>query len=289
MFGRREIVSRRADKSLHRYTYADCAARTRRLATALRRPRRPSGRPRRHARLESRTSTSRPTSASRSSAACSTRSISASIPTSSPTSSTTRRIALVLVDETLLPLWEQVRPHVSVADDDRGRRRPSRCRTAYPGIRIAARGLRAGDRPARARTKTTRSRCATRPAPPARRKACSTRIARSCCTRFGLSLDGCMGIREADVVLAGRADVPRQRVGHAVRRGDERREDGHARTAPRSGQPRRSVPERARHHHRRACRRSGWACCSISTRTPASSICRPSRRCTSAAPPSRRR
>ncbi len=34
-FGRREIVSRRADRSLHRYTYADFAVRARRLAAAL--------------------------------------------------------------------------------------------------------------------------------------------------------------------------------------------------------------------------------------------------------------
>ena len=35
MFGRRDIVSRAADKSIHRYTYADWAGRTRRLASAL--------------------------------------------------------------------------------------------------------------------------------------------------------------------------------------------------------------------------------------------------------------
>jgi len=35
LFGRREIVSRKADKSIHRYTYADWAVRTRRLARAL--------------------------------------------------------------------------------------------------------------------------------------------------------------------------------------------------------------------------------------------------------------
>jgi fatty-acyl-CoA synthase len=34
-FGRREIVSRRADRSMHRYTYADFAVRTRQLASAL--------------------------------------------------------------------------------------------------------------------------------------------------------------------------------------------------------------------------------------------------------------
>jgi len=36
VFPRREIVTRRSDKSLHRYTFADWAARTRRLAGALR-------------------------------------------------------------------------------------------------------------------------------------------------------------------------------------------------------------------------------------------------------------
>src|SRR5438477_9971309 len=36
VFPRGEIVTRRADKSLHRYTFADFAARTRRLAGALR-------------------------------------------------------------------------------------------------------------------------------------------------------------------------------------------------------------------------------------------------------------
>src|SRR5262249_29948815 len=35
LYGLREIVSRRPDKSLHRYTYADWAGRTRRLARAL--------------------------------------------------------------------------------------------------------------------------------------------------------------------------------------------------------------------------------------------------------------
>src|SRR5437870_10751463 len=35
LFGAREIVSRNADKSIHRYTYADWAPRTRRLARAL--------------------------------------------------------------------------------------------------------------------------------------------------------------------------------------------------------------------------------------------------------------
>ncbi len=35
LFGRREIVSRRADTSLHRYTYADFTHRARRLARAL--------------------------------------------------------------------------------------------------------------------------------------------------------------------------------------------------------------------------------------------------------------
>src|SRR5438552_3757597 len=35
LFPRRAVVTRRADKSIHRYTYGDFAARARRLATAL--------------------------------------------------------------------------------------------------------------------------------------------------------------------------------------------------------------------------------------------------------------
>ena len=37
LFGRKEIVDRRADRSLHRYTYADCIRRARQLALALQR------------------------------------------------------------------------------------------------------------------------------------------------------------------------------------------------------------------------------------------------------------
>src|SRR5262245_59503536 len=36
IFGHVEIVSRRADRSIHRYTYKECANRARRLAMALR-------------------------------------------------------------------------------------------------------------------------------------------------------------------------------------------------------------------------------------------------------------
>src|SRR5512138_3293592 len=36
IFGDVEIVSRRADRSIHRYTYRECRNRARRLATALR-------------------------------------------------------------------------------------------------------------------------------------------------------------------------------------------------------------------------------------------------------------
>src|SRR5689334_24766807 len=36
IFGDVEIVSRRSDRSIHRYTYRDCAQRSRRLAAALR-------------------------------------------------------------------------------------------------------------------------------------------------------------------------------------------------------------------------------------------------------------
>ena len=92
LFGRREIVSRRADKTLHRYTFADFTDRARRLATALldlgiRPGDRVATLGWNHGHhLE-------PTSVFRWSAASSTRSTSASTPMSSPTSSTTQATA----------------------------------------------------------------------------------------------------------------------------------------------------------------------------------------------------
>ena len=62
-----------------------------------------------------------------------------------------------------------------------------------------------------------------------------------------------------DVRAAGDADVPRQLLGHAVRRGDARREDGLPRPAPASRRPARPDAGRAADPRRSACRRSGSA------------------------------
>ena len=50
LFAHKQIVTRRTDKSFHRYTYADFAQRTKQLTLALKGLGLAGGRPRRHAR-----------------------------------------------------------------------------------------------------------------------------------------------------------------------------------------------------------------------------------------------
>ena len=61
-------------------------------------------------------------------------------------------------------------------------------------------------------------RSATRPAPPATRRACCTRTARPGCTRSRRSRRGGVRAARSSTDPAGRADVPRERLGAAVRR-----------------------------------------------------------------------
>ena len=86
-------------------------------------------------------------------------------------------------------------------------------------------------------TRTRRRRCATRAGRPAARRASSTRTARRSCTRSGSArrTRSGIGIGEGDVILPGRADVPRERVGLSVPGHDVRREDRLPGTAPRRG------------------------------------------------------
>ena len=122
IYPRQEIVWRLADKSIHRYTYGDFADPR---PPPRPRPARPRHRP------GDRVATLGWNHGPHLEAyfgiplwaACSTRSTSASTPTSSPTSSTTPTTRAMLVDESLLPLWEQVRPQVSVDQDGHRRRR----------------------------------------------------------------------------------------------------------------------------------------------------------------------
>jgi fatty-acyl-CoA synthase len=113
MFRRREIVSRQADKSIHRYTYADWAARTRRLAQALL----DQG-----IRPGDRVATLGWNHGSHLEAYFGIPLVGAVLHTLNLRLHPDELAYIVnhagdravLVDETLLPLWEQVRPHVKV-------------------------------------------------------------------------------------------------------------------------------------------------------------------------------
>ena len=128
---------------------------------------------------------------------------------------------VLIVDESLLPLFEKFREQVNV----RARHRDPSARPASGSsrrrrlhrLRAAAGGGRSG-RLSRSppSTNTTRRRCATRRARPAGRKACCTRIARSCCTRSAQGLRDALSHRRGRHGAADRADVPRERVGPAV-------------------------------------------------------------------------
>ena len=81
------------------------------------------------------------------------------------------------------------------------------------------------------------------------------------------ALPDVMGVSNARHGVPGGADVPRERLGHAVHRGDDRGEDRVSRTAPRRRQPARSLPVGAGDDDRRACPRSGWGSCRRSSRS----------------------
>ena len=171
-------------------------------------------------------STSRRTSRCRAWARCCTRSTSACSPSSSRTSSTTPRTGSIIVDDSLVPLLAQGRGRARDrrALHRRRRRRRVGAREAAPIAEVAAlrRAARRPSRPAFdvARDRRTRRprRCVTRAAPPATRRASSyshrsTFLHSLAATHAGRA----SALTERDRVLADRADVPRQRVGHPVR------------------------------------------------------------------------
>ena len=100
-------------------------------------------------------------------------------------------------------------------------------------------------------TRTAPRRCATRAARPATRRASSTRTARRSCTRWVRRRPGSLGASESDVILPGRADVPRERLGPGPRRGRVRRDAGDARPRPLGQGDRRPHRGRAGHHRGR--------------------------------------
>ena len=283
VFPRRPVVTRCADGSLHRYTYADFGDRTRRLAGALQRygigpgervatlgwnhyqhleayfgipitgavvaHTQPPPAPRR-ARLHHQRR-GRPRRCSSTSRCCRSGNRSRRGPVSNARSSSARR----------------ARSRRRISTTKRCSPMPSRS----PTSRIS--------------TSARRRRCATRPAPPAAQgravlapRARAPHVRRRAAQRHGR--------QRARRRAAGRADVSRQRLGPAVSRpsmiGAKLVLPG---PAPRSGQPGRSVRPRARDDDRgRADDLAGHP--AVSRREPRQfTICRPCGRCSSAAPP----
>ncbi len=85
----------------------------------------------------------------------------------------------------------------------------------------------------------------------ASRRACCTATVPPCCTPTPVDRPDVFGLRAARPGAAGGADVPRQRLGHALRGADGRRRDDHARPPPGRRQPDRADERRAGDHVRR--------------------------------------
>ena len=179
-----EIVSRMPDKSVTRITYArlrsaHAQARVGALALGLK-----QGRSRRDAHVEPQRAPRGVLRRSRSRAACCTRSTCASTRTRSRYIATHAEDRFVIVDDVLLPLFDEV-PHakrfekVIVVPLDGA----SPSRAAHSTTRSCSRSATANPKLPAARRRTTRAACVTRPARRASRRASSTRIARRACTR----------------------------------------------------------------------------------------------------------
>ena len=110
--GEQEIVSRRVEGDIHRTTFRELAARSRRMANALARPRRARAATASRRWPGTATATSSSTTRSRARARCCTRSTRACIPTRSSTSPTTPRTRSLFFDLTFLPLVEAIAPRV---------------------------------------------------------------------------------------------------------------------------------------------------------------------------------
>ena len=182
LFGRqgdRQPAARQELPPLHLRRLASRA--TKRLAVALRRARPRRRRPRRRRSPGTTTSTSRRTSGSRPAAWSRTRSTCASTPTTSPTSRPRGRPGPDRRQGALAARRAVRRPRGLRARD---RRRPGRDAAdgAIDYEELLASAEPAGDL-SRTSTSEPRRRCATRAAPPAGRRASSTRTARSCSTR----------------------------------------------------------------------------------------------------------
>ncbi len=271
LYGDSEIVSVR-DGERTRATYAEVVARADRLAAALRGLGRPARRPRRHLHVEL-------PRAPRGLLRRALHGCRAAHPEHPPL----RRAAHLHRQPRRgprrrrrrarsSPLLEELAPSF---DDRRAlrRRRRRRHRLGLPDalrLRGAPRGAEPTASTIPSSTTARPPASATRAAPPATPRASSTRTARTLCTRSGSAWPTRMGLSRARPRDAGRADVPRQRLGPALRR--------RASPAPTWSCPARTcsaepllalIDRRARDVLRRRCRRSGWTCCATPTSTSA--------------------
>ena len=223
-----EIVSRTVEGPIHRCTYGDIHRRSKQVAKALLALGVAAGRSHRDARVERlpahgallrRVRHGRGAAHDQSAALSRSRSTTSSTtPRTSTCSSTSRSRRCV---EKLAPQLKTVKGFVAMTD----RAHMPALDDPEPAVLRGA-GRRAGQRlrVAGVRRDAPRRRCATRRARRAIRRACSIRTARRCCIRIAAcAVDG-LGLSAAESRAAGRADVPRQRLGHALRRRDVRRE-----------------------------------------------------------------
>ena len=171
---------------------------------------------------------------------------------------------VILVNAEFLPILEaihdKIRPGVQARADQRRRggaavdasRSPPSTRRCSP--RADRRRTRS---PSSTRTRARRR--STRPARPACPRACITAIASSCCTRWrvaqALAQRAACDVHRARRLHADHADVPRARVGAALRRDDAGREAGLPGPL-RAGRAARPHRPREASRSRTACRRS---------------------------------
>ena len=290
--GEQEVVSRRVEGDIHRTTYRELAARSRRMANALARLGVQERRPGRHAGLERLPPPRGLLRRLGLAARCCTRSTRACIPTSSLYIADHAEDQVLFFDLTFLPLVEAVASRVKTVKHFVAHDRPRAHAGGEQDPRTCS-ATRTWSRPrttassGRASTRTRRRRSATPRAPPATRRARSTATARRCCTPSRSPCPTRSNCSAARRDPAGGADVPRQRLGPAVRRLHDRREAGLPGPGPRRQVALRAVREPRASRSRPACRRSGRACSATSRPTTCAS--RPCAAPSSAARPARRR
>ena len=248
--GDTEIVSRTVEGPIHRYTYRDAARRARRLARAL---------VRLGVRAGDRVGTLAWNGYRHFELYFAVSGMGAVIHTINPRLFHDQITYIVnhaedrvlFFDLTFLPLVERLAPachdaSATLGGDDRSRAHAGVAASATCSATRICSPRRTTTSTGPSSTRTPRPRSATRRARRAIPRACSTATARRSCTPMRLSLPDAKGYSAHERGAADRADVPRQRLGHPLRRDHGRRQAGVCRARTRRRQPVRAVRERAR-------------------------------------------